>query len=437
VDALELLQTLLRLDTTNPPGNEASAAEALEAAMAHGGLEVEMVAPPSGRPTVIGRVPGPPERAALVLLSHTDVVGVEEDSWTHDPFGGEIAGGFLWGRGALDMKSIAVMHAAAAIALAGSGHTPAREVIVVAVPDEETGGAEGAAWLTEKHAEKVGLGAERPPPEVVGEGAYGVTGILDVPVIPVALGEKSVLWLEARAVGDPGHGSLPPQSQALERLTRFVSRASGYGTPRVHAVVREQFRVLSEHASGRDAQVFRALASRAGDQAARILARKLRGAGVAGILLSDTATPTQMRAGYKHNVVPGEAMATFDCRLLPDTDMDEYIAAMQRLAARHEISVEVVARHSGPVSEAGPLFEHLGNAARRAVADAVVIPTISPPMTDVRYFRSRGATGYGWIPLVLTPELIGTIHGHDERISVADFATAVGAMTELVEEAAT
>jgi acetylornithine deacetylase/succinyl-diaminopimelate desuccinylase-like protein len=435
VDDLDLLQTVLRIDTTNPPGNEAPAAEALEAAMKGGGLEVEMVAPASGRPTVIGRVPGPRNRPALVLLSHTDVVGVEEDRWTHDPFGGEVADGYIWGRGALDMKSIAVMHVAAATALARGDVSPAREVIVVAVPDEETGGADGAAWIVEHHADKVGFGAGRPLPEVMGEGAYGITGILDVPVLPVALGEKNVLWIEARAVGEPGHGSMPPPRRALEEMATFVSRVGGYGKPRVHPIIREQLRILSDRAIGRNARIFRALASRAGDQVARILARRLRASGVAGTLLSDTATPTQMRAGYKHNVVPGEAIATFDCRLLPDTDPDGYLGEVQRIAERHGITVEAVARHTGPVSDAGPLFEHLRTAAPRVASDAVVVPTISPPMTDVRYFRSRGATGYGWIPLVLTPELLGTIHGHDERIPVDGFAAAVRAMTDAVQAA--
>src|ERR687892_1755323 len=155
--ALELLQQLVRIDTTNPPGNETEAAELLEADLRGAGLEVELFSDPEGRTGVVGRVPGPPDVPALVLLSHLDVVGIEPQSWTHDPFGAEVADGFVWGRGTLDMKGITAMHAAAAKALAEADADPAREVIVVAVADEEAGGVHGAGWLIEEHPRAVGF----------------------------------------------------------------------------------------------------------------------------------------------------------------------------------------------------------------------------------------------------------------------------------------
>ena len=437
MEAVELLQRLLQAKTVNPPGNEADAASMLEAYLAEAGLEVEMLVSPGGRTTLVGRVEGPRDRPALVLLSHSDVAPVEEDRWTHDPFGAEIHDGHIWGRGALDMKGMVVMHAAAAAGLARSGRTPAREVIVVVTADEEAGGGEGASWIVDAHGGVVGLGDGRPSPEVLCEGAYGLTGVLARPVIPIALGEKTAVWFDLVAEGDPGHGALPPQEQALVNLASAVEALAGFGTPRVHPVMREQFSTLAPAASGATAAVLRGLASPAGAAVARTVAPKLRKAGVLGLLLSDSLTPTQMAGGYKSNVVPGEARASFDGRLLPDTDVDELVTKLDRRARRKGARVEnVVHKGHGPVSGKGPLFEILERASRDLAPGALPTPSLSPGITDARFFRARGATAYGWCPVVLTPDLLATIHGHDERIAVAAFEKAVAVTSDVVLQAA-
>ncbi|MFN2388251.1 MAG: M20/M25/M40 family metallo-hydrolase [Actinomycetota bacterium] len=431
MDPVALLQELLRVDSTNPPGNEGPAAELLEAHLSAAGLETRLLADPAGRVSLVARVPGPADRPALVLLSHTDVVPVEEDLWGRAPFGGEIADGAIWGRGALDMKGIAVMHAAAAAAAARSGNG-AREVIVAAVADEEAGGVHGARWLLDEHPGMVGLAEGRPPPDVVGEGGFGLSGILDRPVMPMVLGEKSSVWIEVTASGEPGHGSLPPARQAAVNLARLIGRVAGHGTPRVHPVMRRQFAALARAASGPRAGVFRALASGRGSAAARLLQKPLRRAGAIAHLLADTVTPTALAAGQKSNVVPGTATAMFDCRLLPDTNADDFVRDLRTTAARYGADVVVTGSSSSRVSEPGSLYEHMEAIASRLPGAPISVPSLSPGMTDVRYFRARGATGYGWVPLVLDAELLGTIHGHDERIPLQGFEHAVAAMTELV-----
>jgi acetylornithine deacetylase/succinyl-diaminopimelate desuccinylase-like protein len=372
-----------------------------------------------------------------VLLSHSDVVPVEEENWSRDPFGGELGEGFIWGRGALDMKSISVMHAVAAADLARSGHTPSREVIVVVAADEETGGGEGGRWLLDDHATRVGFG-NGPPPEVLGEGAYGLTGMLERPVIPIALGEKTAVWFDVIAEGDPGHGALPPQQQAPVNLATLIKDIAGYSTPRVHPVMQEQFSTLTGATSRVTAAVFRGLASPAGSAVARAIAPQLRKAGVLGLLLSDSATPTRLKAGYKSNVVPAEARVTFDCRLLPDTDIDEFVSSVDKKARRRGGRVANVEHKShGPVSGKGPLFEILERVSADLIRGAATTVSLSPGITDVRFFRARGATGYGWCPLVLIPEQLATIHGHDERVGVEDFERAVSAMTDVVLRAST
>jgi acetylornithine deacetylase/succinyl-diaminopimelate desuccinylase-like protein len=433
----ELLRELIRTRTVNPPGDEAAAASILEAYLSNQGLKTETLESPDGRVSLVARLQGPTDRPALVLLSHSDVVPVEEDKWTHDPFGAEEVDGFIWGRGALDMKSIVVMHAIAAAALANSGREPSREVIVVMAADEEAGGGEGADWLVEEHADRVGFGQGQPPPEVITEGAYGLAGALDRPVMPIALGEKTAVWFDLVAKGEPGHGALPPAQQAPVNLAKLITEVAGFGIPRVHPVMREQFSVLASAASGTKAKIFRALASPAGGVVARAIAGQVRKAGALGLLLSDSITPTLVNAGYKHNVVPAEGHAFFDCRLLPDTDVDGFVESVRARAEKRGGTVENVKQKGrGPVSQKGPLFPILEQVSRELNPTIVTAPSLSPGITDGRYFRARGATAYGWCPLVLTPELLATVHGHDERISVEGFEKAVRATTDVVARAA-
>jgi acetylornithine deacetylase/succinyl-diaminopimelate desuccinylase-like protein len=437
VDLVELLQRLLQAKTVNPPGNEGDAASILEAYLSEAGIKCQMLVSPRGRTTLVARVEGPKDRPALVLLSHSDVVPVEQDSWTRDPFGGELADGFVWGRGALDMKSIAVMHAAAAVELARTGKTPTREVIVVMAADEEAAGDEGAGWFVDQHGAEVGLEDGRPPPEVLCEGAYGLTGVFARPVIPIALGEKTAVWFDVVAEGEPGHGALPPQRQALVNLASALRDVAGFGSPRVHPVMREQFATLAPAASGAIGAVLRGLASPAGAAVARLVAPKLRQAGALGLLLSDSITPTQIGGGYKSNVVPGEARASFDSRLLPDTDLDDFVARVDKKARAHGARVaNVVQKGHGPVSKKGQLLTILERASRDLVPYALPTVSLSPGITDARFFRARGATAYGWCPLVLTPELLATIHGHDERISIDDFKKAVSVTSDVLLQAA-
>ena len=437
MEHVELLQELVRVRSVNPPGDEGGVVDVLQPNLDKAGLDTEVLVSDSGRPTLIARVEGPRDRPALVLLSHSDVVPVEEDGWTQDPFGAEIVDGYMWGRGTLDMKSMIVMYAAAAVGLAASGRAPTREVIVVVAADEEAAGAQGAEWLTDAHADAVGFGEGRPPPEVLCEGAYGLRGTFPRPVIPIAQGEKTAVWFDLVAEGDPGHGALPPERQALVNLTEAVREVAGFGPPRVHPVMREQFAVLAPAASGPNAAILRALASPVGSTVSHVVAGQLRKAGALGLLLSDSITPTQMMGGYKNNVVPGEARASFDSRLLPDTDIDGFIAGIDKKARANGARVENVRhRGRGPVSDKTDLYDILVRASRSLAPDALPVPSLSPGITDARFFRAKGATAYGWCPLVLAPELLATIHGHDERISIDDLEKAVKVTTDVVMEAA-
>jgi acetylornithine deacetylase/succinyl-diaminopimelate desuccinylase-like protein len=438
VDALEFLRDLVRVPSVNPPGDgEAQVAESLRERLVGAGLTAEILTSPAGRPSMIARLPGPPDRPALVLLSHTDVVPVEPDRWRREPFGGETIDGELWGRGTLDMKGVAVLHAEAAIALATRGRDLAREVIVVAVADEEAGGAEGAEWLVREHGLRVGFRDGGPSPEVLGEGGFGLAGILARPVMPIVTGEKAPLRFRARARGATGHGSLPPSDQAIRELARFIDAVSGPQPARIHPVMREQFAALAEASDGARSRLFRLLSGPAGHLAVRALAPALRArAGAIGHLVADTITPTEVHGGYKNNVVPGQADAGFDARLLPDTDADALLEKLRRKGRPHGVEVEELGRAGGPTSPHGPLYDRLCEVSAGLPGQPVPVPSLTPGVTDLRFFRSRGATAYGWVPLILTPELLATFHGHDERIPVEGFRDALRAMQEVVVAAA-
>lgn len=438
MDTVGLLRDLVRVRSINPPGDgEGEVAERLREELVAGGLSAQMLTSPAGRPSLIARVPGPEDRPPLVLLSHTDVVPVEEDEWRHDPFGADHLDGEVWGRGTLDMKGIAVMHAAGAIALAAGEREPTREVIVVAVADEEAGGGEGAGWLVREHPDRVGFREGRPAPEVLGEGGFGLSGILPRAIMPIVTGEKAPLRFRARATGTPGHGSMPPDDQAIRRLARFVASVSGPGRARLHPVMRAQFAVLAEAAEGVQAQLFRLLAGPTGNLAVHAVAPQLRArAGVIGHLLSDTVTPTEVHAGYKNNVVPGLAEASFDARLLPDSDADGMLAFVRRIGRRHGIEVEETARAGGPTSGRGALFGLLEEVSGELPGAPLPTASLTPGVTDLRFFRAGGAMAYGWAPLVLDPELLATFHGTDERIPVEGFSAACSAMEQVVVRAA-
>lgn len=330
------------------------------------------------------------------------------------------------------MKAIAVMHAAALAAIASADAVPKREVILMSFADEEAGGREGAEAVLRDIPERAGFGDGRPAPEALGEGAFGLSGILDRPLMPVVVAEKAVLWLDLIATGDPGHGALPPETQAIANLARALTKVAGHAAPRVHPVMKQQFEILAANSSGVQAATFRALASGVGSQVGRVLKKPLRRRGTIAALLSDTITPTQIEGGYKHNVVPGEAKASLDCRLLPDTDIAKLVAKMSRDLRKLGVTVQEVSRHGGPVSSHTPLFDAIAHASRSMQESPVVVPSLTSGMTDLRFFRARGATAYGWVPLVLDQQALATIHGHDERIEAAAFERAVEVMTQVV-----
>jgi acetylornithine deacetylase/succinyl-diaminopimelate desuccinylase-like protein len=430
-EALEITRQYLRIDTTNPPGNETPAAEFLAGILAEAGFETTMLESAPGRGSLIARLPGRARDpgGALCLLHHVDVVPADPLEWSVDPFGAEIRDGYLWGRGAIDMKSMGVMQLMTMLSLAREKTTLERDVVFVAVADEEAGGVMGAAWLTKHHPELVACR------DVINEGGYGLSE-MKPPMMACALSEKALLWVKLTAKGPPGHASMPPGDQAIGKLLAALGDLAAH-PPKlaISPLVERTFRALAAGAPVHRRKVIEAILSPQARPVLPVLSRRLPRYQRA--LLGDVISMTKLEAGYKENVVPGTASATIDCRLVPETDPEEFFAKLSARMARFDVRCEVLFSDGpGGVSE-GPLLPLLEQVCDESFPDTTFAPVLCPAFTDSRYFRQLGADAYGLIPVMLTNAEVATFHGIDERIPLDGLKKGCEVVYEIVTRACT
>lgn len=431
-EAIDITRQYLRIDTTNPPGNETPAAEFLAAILSDAGLETALIESAPGRGNLVARLPGRARDpgGALCLLHHLDVVPADPSEWSVDPFGAEIHDGYLWGRGAIDMKSMGVMQLMSVLAFARDKTAPLeRDVVFVAVADEEAGGVMGAAWLTKHHPELVACR------DVINEGGYGLSETKP-PMMACALSEKALLWVKLVAKGSPGHGSMPPEDQAIGKLLAALGDLAAHPPAlAISPLVARTFRALAARASVPRAKVIEAILHPRARPVLPALSRRLPR--YQRSLLGDVISVTKLEAGYKENVVPGAASATLDCRLVPETDPEEFFGRLSARMARFDVRCEVVFS-DGPsgVSE-GPLLPLLDEVCTKAFPEAVFAPVLCPAFTDSRYFRQQGADAYGLVPVMLSNAEVATFHGIDERIPLEGLRKGCRVVHEVVARACT
>lgn len=406
-EAIDLLCQFIRVDTSNPPGNEHRAAEFLGRILEREGIPYQLYDPGGGRTSLRAVLPGDGSHHPFLLLNHTDVVPVEREYWEVDPFAGVVRDGCIWGRGALDMKSLGIAELMTFLTLKRLGVPLRRDVVFLAVADEEAGGLYGIEWLDQHHPEA--LHAEY----VINEGGGGVTELFGVerPVYNVAVAEKGPLWLKLVTEGTPGHGSMPHEDNALERLVRALYRIQTWKREIVvYPLLDEYFARL------RAAGVFQ------GEPTVERLAEVAREDIRVRALLSNTISTTMAHAGIKHNVIPARAEATIDCRLLPGVNPDEFQRQVEEVIDDPKVRVErVFAGWSEPSPFDTELFRVIEEVVRQHVEDAVVVPAVTVGFTDSRVFRRRGVVAYGFSGNLDAPELLRTFHGHNERITVESF----------------
>ncbi|HXE45360.1 MAG TPA: M20/M25/M40 family metallo-hydrolase [Conexibacter sp.] len=409
-----LLQQLIRFDTVNPPGNERLLQELLLGELTGAGFDCELLGATPERPNLVARLRGAADGPTLCLLGHVDTVLANPDEWTHGPWSGDVADGFVWGRGALDMKSQVAAEVAAAIALAREGWRPARgELLICTVVDEETGGELGAQWITETHPEKVRCDY------LINEGGGGVFEYGGGRRYGVCCAEKGVFRFKLVTDGVAGHASMPRMGDnALLKLgpllARLGARQPAYAVTDVPAAF---LRGLGEDPADPAGAV------------ARIATAEPRLATMFEPMLGVTFTPTCAAASQKVNVIPSRAEIHVDCRVPPGLGEEEVRRAIGEVLGGDGFGVEFTERVVGNGSPSdSPLREALDAWIAANDPGASTVPVILPGFTDSRWFRTAfpDCVAYGFFPHKHQPllEAAPLVHGADERIDVRDLGFA-------------
>lgn len=417
--ATQLLGELLRFDTVNPPGNERPAQEHLAGLLTEAGFRCELLGAEPGRPNLVARLRSPTHSEApgptLCYLGHVDTVLADAEEWTHSPWSGDVHDGFIWGRGALDMKSQVAAEIAAAASLAREGWRPARgELLIVAVVDEETGGSLGAEWITRNHPEKVRCDL------LVNEGGGAVFEYKGRRLYGVCCAEKGVFRFTLTTDGVAGHASMPKMGDnALLKMAPLLQRLAARQPAYELTAEPEAFlRGLGEDPSDPQAAV------------ARMAAEDERLVTVFEPMFGVTFTPTRIRASEKINVIPSRAELKVDCRVPPGLGEAEVLQGIDEVLGeegrgRMQFTERVVGNRS-PIDS--PLMRSISEWVAEHDPGAEVVPVILPGFTDSRHFRAAfpECVAYGFFPHRHQSlfETMPLIHGADERIDVRDLGFA-------------
>lgn len=421
-EAAGWLQAYLRIDTTNPPGGEARAAQFLADILRREGIPSRSLSTPDGRANLYARLASPQSGGrAVVLLHHMDVVA-PGPGWTVPPFAGLVRGGALWGRGAIDDKSLGIAQLAALVDLKRRRLALERDVIFLAVADEENGGQRGTAWLLAQHPELF-KGVEA----VFNEGGKSQTGAAGRLLWwGIEVAQKRPLWLAVSSSGRGGHGSGLNVDSANHLLIAGLARVLALPAKwRVTAPVRTHLHAIAPLQNPHWKRVLSSIDSVVAESGAKEFLMP----GMANLFL-DTVQVTVVQGGERINVIPERATARIDIRLLPDTDSAKFLAAVKK-ALGPEIEVEVLA--TAPTSAPSPASGRAYAALDRGLRpEGPVVPTFIPGFTDSRYFRERGIPAYGIAPFRLAPEESRGIHATDEHLSLAELDRGVERMRRVL-----
>ena len=439
-ELVELLQQLIRIKSVNPPGDEILVARYLEQVFADEGIKATVVEPFLGRGSIVARVHGDGTGGdPLLLLSHLDVVPAEPAGWSHEPFAGDLADGYVWGRGAMDMKGMVAMEAQVMRRLARAareaGLDPAtdpipglrRDVIFCSSADEEAGGWHGADWIVNNYPEWLHAAA------ALNEAGGIATTYGGIRFYPIQVAEKGFVVYRLHVKGRWGHGSVPTPDNAAVLAAQIVTRLSESGPVRLTDAMAVSLKRALPHMAPRAAKVIGALladpSGGAGveasdvDAALRSICDPVLGRTLSAVI-HDTVSVGIVQSGVKYNVIPGTAMIEIDCRTLPGTDEPAMRAELRRrigeeLWARLEVEfVHVGAPVQAPLD--APIFGILESVLRDHDPDGVPVPFMAPFATDAKHLARLGIPTYGFSPLRVGDGegLLDLMHGDDERVSV-------------------
>ncbi len=430
-EALGHLKALVRLDTSNPPGNEARAANYIAEELRKAGLEARVFESEPGRGSVVARLKGSGAKRPLLILSHIDVVPVERAGWSVPPFDAVVKDGYLWGRGTLDDKGMAAAGLMTMLLLAREKPRLQRDVVFLAEADEEAGGVHGMDFLLAKHPDL--FDAEI----ALNEGGRVIRDDGGLRYVAVQTTEKIYQDFTLTARGTAGHSSLPAGDNPVDRLARAIVRVQERPFPvALNATTRAFFAGLAVTLPGE-----------AGPCAARLEdpAEAARCAGVLSAIpnfnamIRTTCTPTVLKAGYKENVIPSEAVANLNCRILPGTDVQRFADDLRAMIDDPKVEVAFAQpprTAPGPSPASGPLYDAIVSVAKRIAPKIPVVPYMSPGGTDSQVLRERGIAAYGLLPFPMREDDLRTMHANDEKIALDAFTWGSEFLYRIVVEAA-
>jgi acetylornithine deacetylase/succinyl-diaminopimelate desuccinylase-like protein len=426
-EAVELPARYLKIDTTNPPGNEAKGVAFFAEILEKEEIAYKIYEASPGRSSIRAVIPGSGEKGAVILLNHIDVVPARADEWRVDPFSGAIEDGFIYGRGALDMKGQGILELLAFLEVKRKGLTPCRDLIFLAVADEEAGGTNGVRYLLNHH------GKEFQADLVINEGGFGLGNLLpDRPLFMIATAEKGVCRVKLTRSGPAGHGSAPHGENALEKLVQGLSRLLEKDNPVIITpLIAEYFKQL--------ATSWEFLKPYLQDGNPQTLIEILTQNGMLGIaqmaaMLKNTISVNLMQAGDKVNVIPSSAEAQLDVRILPGTDPATVIAAIKEHLADESIRVESTSASRASESSMDTQdFAIIKEVHLEHFPDALVVASLLFGASDSRFFREKGIPCYGVCPMLISLDDLDRVHGIDERISEENMIKGTEVFIDMVK----
>ena len=428
-EAVQRVREYLQINTTNPPGNENRTMRFFARIFAQEGIAFDTASSAPGRGNIWARLKGRSE-PALVLLHHMDVVPADPSHWDVDPFSATVKDNEIWGRGALDTKTLGIVELEAFLALRRDKTPLTRDVIFMATADEEAGGLLGAGWVVKNHPETfAGAGL------LINEGGGGsVEGGRQQFGIEVT--QKVPLWLKLTATGTPGHGSTPHVASAVNHLIRALYRLQTYQfAPHVVPAVDAYFKALARNAAPEWKAAFADMATTVRDPD-RVLALQLQDPSFAA-LIRNTCSITMLEGSNKINVIPAEAHAQLDCRLLPDQNQDTFLQELAGVLNDSGIKIEKIMGFTPAVSSTDtPLYRAIVDVTHRRFPEANIVPAVETGFTDSHYFRDLGIACYGFAPFLIPADEEGGVHGNNERISMENIRRGTAMMLEVVRAVA-
>ena len=408
---LQAVRQFLKINTSNPPGNEEQAVLFIENLLNQAGIHSNIYSPVPGRANIMARVPGKKKGGAVILLSHIDVVPADEDAWDFDPFGAEVRDGYIYGRGAIDMKTQALCQLFSFIRYAREGTEPERDIIYLATCDEEVGGVFGVEYMLKKAP------ALKNASFVFSEGGFikEENGFVHA---QVSVSEKKLSQFIIKGQGTGGHGSIPHKDSATEKVIQAAARILSNSWPLKPTPVASAYIEGIFRGEGKSWPGFKNLRDSIKDEK---LKKYLESVPLYNALLRNTVTPTILKGGNKINVIPTESSISFDARILPTENHQMFFRTIERLTGK-DVLIERVNEVNGRPAPSGynnRYFKGIRNVVIGLEGKTIpVLPYITTGATDLRYFRDLGVTSYGFFPFVLSGEDILKMHGKNERISV-------------------